>query len=101
MLRRVALLTSLFALVAAAPAAASGTLTVKKVDTSGYNAVQQRSAAIIAGTKNIAQFLDRDTRPDFASTVMIPALQSFIQNPNDVDSILSNVENQKKSIFTG
>ena len=35
----------------------------------------------------IAQFLDRDTRPDFASTVMIPALQSFIKNPNDIDGL--------------
>jgi len=71
----------------------------KQVDTSGYNDVQKKSAEIIGATTNIAQFLDRDTRPDFASTVMIPALQSFIQNPNDVDSILSNVESQKKSIF--
>ncbi len=40
MLRRVALLITLFALVVAAPAAASGTLTVKKVDTSGFPTVR-------------------------------------------------------------
>jgi multiple sugar transport system substrate-binding protein len=44
--------------------------------------------------------MDRDTRPDFASTVMIPALQSFIKNPNDAASILKKTEQQKKTIFT-
>jgi multiple sugar transport system substrate-binding protein len=70
-----------------------------KVDTSGYNSVQAKSAEIIGATKNIAQFLDRDTRPDFASTVMIPALQDFIKNPKDIDGLTSSIENQKKSIF--
>ncbi len=69
------------------------------VDTSGYNPVQAKSAEIIGATKNIAQFLDRDTRPDFASTVMIPALQDFIKNPKDIDGLTSSIENQKKSIF--
>jgi multiple sugar transport system substrate-binding protein len=36
---------------------------------------------------------------DFASTVMIPALQSFIENPNDAASILKKTEEQKKTIF--
>jgi multiple sugar transport system substrate-binding protein len=71
----------------------------KKVDTAGYNAVQKKSAEIIGSTKNIAQFLDRDTRPDFASTVMIPALQDFIKNPNDINGLTSSIEKQKKSIF--
>ncbi len=69
------------------------------VDTSGYNAVQKKSAEIIGGTANIAQFLDRDTRPDFASTVMIPALQEFIKNPKDIDGLTKSIESQKKSIF--
>ena len=71
----------------------------KGVNTSGYNAIQQKSAQIIGSTKNIAQFLDRDTRPDFASTVMIPSLQDFIKNPNDIDGLTKKIENQKKSIF--
>jgi multiple sugar transport system substrate-binding protein len=75
--------------------------TNKKVDTSGYNAVQKKSAEIIGATANIAQFLDRDTRPDFASTVMIPALQDFIKNPNDVGGLTKKIEEQKKSIFVG
>jgi multiple sugar transport system substrate-binding protein len=71
----------------------------KNVDTSGYNSVQKKSAEIIGATQNIAQFLDRDTRPDFASTVMIPALQDFIKNPNDIDGLTKKIESQKKSIF--
>jgi multiple sugar transport system substrate-binding protein len=71
----------------------------KQVDQSGYNAVQKKSAEIIGSTANIAQFLDRDTRPDFASTVMIPALQDFIKNPSDINGLTSSIEKQKKSIF--
>ena len=44
-----------------------------------YNAIQKKAAALIASRQHIAQYLDRDTRPDFASTVMIPALQTVPQ----------------------
>ena len=54
---------------------------------SGYNALQKKAAELIGSATNIAQFLDRDTRPDFASTVMIPALQDFIKNPKDIDGL--------------
>ena len=50
-------------------------------------------------TKSIAQFMDRDTRPDFASTVMIPAIQSFLKNPKDIDGLVNGIEKQKQSIF--
>ncbi len=43
--------------------------------------------------------MDRDTRPDFASTVMIPALQQFLNSPDDVNGLVSNIQKQKKSIF--
>jgi multiple sugar transport system substrate-binding protein len=43
--------------------------------------------------------MDRDTRPDFASTVMIPAIQQFIKNPKDIDGLTNSIESQKKSIF--
>jgi multiple sugar transport system substrate-binding protein len=72
----------------------------KTASTSNYNAIQKKSADLIANSKNIAQFMDRDTRPDFASTVMIPSLQEFIGNPNDIDGLTSNIEKQKQSIFT-
>ena len=42
---------------------------------------RRRRSSSSVGAKNIAQFLDRDTRPDFASTVMIPALQQLHQEP--------------------
>jgi multiple sugar transport system substrate-binding protein len=43
--------------------------------------------------------MDRDTRPDFASTVMIPSLQSFISNPGGVNKLVASIEKQKKAIF--
>jgi multiple sugar transport system substrate-binding protein len=43
--------------------------------------------------------MDRDSRPDFTSTVMQPAMQSFIRNPKGIDSLLSSIERQKKTIF--
>ncbi len=73
--------------------------TNKRTDTSHYSALQKKSAKLIASAKHISQFLDRDTRPDFASTVMIPSLQQFIRNPDDVDGLLKSIENQKKAIF--
>ncbi|PZF94073.1 ABC transporter substrate-binding protein [Micromonospora deserti] len=71
-----------------------------QADTSGYTALQRKAAELVGSATEIAQFLDRDTRPDFASTVIIPALQQFIKEPNDIDGLTSSIENQKKSIFT-
>lgn len=68
-------------------------------DASGYSDLQKKAQTLVSGAKSISQFLDRDTRPDFASTVMIPSLQEFIKNPNDVDNLLKSIEDQKKSIF--
>lgn len=70
-----------------------------KADQSSYNALQKKAVKVIEEAEAISQFLDRDSRPDFANTVVGPALQSFIQDPSQIDSILSNVEEQKKSIF--
>jgi multiple sugar transport system substrate-binding protein len=71
----------------------------KRASTAKYNALQRKSAALIASSKHISQFLDRDTRPDFASTVMIPALQQFLKNPKDVNGLTKSIEKQKKAIF--
>jgi multiple sugar transport system substrate-binding protein len=70
-----------------------------QADTSSYNALQKKAVELISGAKQISQFLDRDTRPDFASTVMIPALQQFIKTPDDVDGLTKSIEQQKKTIF--
>ncbi|MFC8126493.1 ABC transporter substrate-binding protein [Streptomyces sp. NPDC057302] len=69
-------------------------------DTSKYSPLQKKSAELVAGAKQISQFLDRDTRPDFAQTVMIKALQDFIDDPNDVDGLVNSIERQKKDIFS-
>ncbi|GAB2614805.1 extracellular solute-binding protein [Streptomyces capparidis] len=71
-----------------------------KAETSGYTPLQKKCQELIANAQNISQFLDRDTRPDFASTVMIPSLQSFVREPGNADGILKDIEKQKKSIFT-
>jgi multiple sugar transport system substrate-binding protein len=71
----------------------------KHASTAHYNVLQKKAAKLISSAKHIAQYMDRDTRPDFASTVMIPALQQFLNNPNDVNGLTSNIEKQKKSIF--
>ena len=68
-------------------------------DQGSYTALQKKSVEFVKQAKSIAQFMDRDTRPDFASTVMIPAIQSFIKNPKDIDGLCNSIENQKKSIF--
>jgi multiple sugar transport system substrate-binding protein len=70
-----------------------------KADTSKYTALQKKAVDFIGNAKQISQFMDRDTRPDFASTVMIPALQSFIGNPKDIDGLTNSIESQKKTIF--
>lgn len=67
--------------------------------TEGYSALQKKAAEVIGSTANIAQFLDRDTRPDFASPVVIPALQQFLEDPKDVDGVTKSLQQQAKSIF--
>ncbi|WP_328315311.1 ABC transporter substrate-binding protein [Streptomyces sp. NBC_00442] len=68
-------------------------------DTATYTPLQKKAVELVSGARQISQFMDRDTRPDFASTVMIPAIQKFIGNPNDVDGLVNDIERQKKSIF--
>ncbi|MGN6300566.1 MAG: ABC transporter substrate-binding protein [Angustibacter sp.] len=69
-------------------------------DTSGYTGLQKKAVEFVASAKSISQFMDRDTRPDFASNVMIPAIQTFLKNPNDVDGLTNSIEKQKQSIFS-
>ncbi|MEU6992211.1 ABC transporter substrate-binding protein [Streptomyces sp. NPDC046465] len=69
-------------------------------DTSTYTPLQKKSAELVSGARQISQFLDRDTRPDFAQTVMIKALQDFIDDPKNVDGLVNSIERQKKDIFS-
>jgi len=71
-----------------------------KADASGYNALQKKAAQFIGSAKQISQFLDRDANPTFASTVMIPALQKFINDPGDIDGLVKSIDDQAKSIYT-
>ncbi|SFB92214.1 multiple sugar transport system substrate-binding protein [Nocardioides terrae] len=72
--------------------------TASDYDQSSYNQLQKDSADIISKTKNIAQFLDRDTRPDFAYPVVQNALQQFI-NDKDSAAAAKSLEDQAKTIF--
>ena len=68
-------------------------------DLSGYSALQTKSAEVVSAAENIAQFLDRDTRSDFASTVIIPSIQKFLEDPSDIDGVTRSIQEQKESIF--
>jgi multiple sugar transport system substrate-binding protein len=70
---------------------------VSTADTSGYNALQQKAAELVGSAKYIAQFLDRDTDPDFAANVVGVALADFLANPSDIDTILATVEEQAQT----
>jgi len=70
-------------------------------DTSSYNNLQKRAVELIGQSDHITQYLDRDTDPTFASTVMIPSLQDFLSSPDDIDGICASIEEQKQSIFNG
>lgn len=67
--------------------------------TEAYSELQKKSAEVVGAAENIAQFLDRDTDSNFASTVMIPSIQEFLKKPDDVDSLVESIQKQKESIF--
>jgi multiple sugar transport system substrate-binding protein len=72
------------------------------MDTSAYNAVQKKSVEIIKNTKNIAQFMDRDSVPGFIDNVVEPQIQQFITNGGSgISSVLSTIEGQAGQYFTG
>lgn len=64
-----------------------------------YTRLQTEMLQLLQEATEVSQFLDRDSRPDFASTVVGPALQRFLRDPGDTEVILENVEAQKRSIF--
>jgi multiple sugar transport system substrate-binding protein len=71
----------------------------RDADLTRFSPMVQKAAALVQNSPQITQFLDRDTRPDFASVVMIPAMQQFLGNPDDVDGLLRSIERQKKAVF--
>jgi len=69
-------------------------------DTSKYNAIQTKSAQLFGAAQHVSQFMDRDANPAFTSTVMQPQLQNYLQNPGSLNGILSQIEQQKQSIYS-
>jgi multiple sugar transport system substrate-binding protein len=56
--------------------------TAKDADTSTYSALQKKAVDVVGSAKRITQFLDRDTRSDFAGPQgMQGFLQKFLANP--------------------
>lgn len=66
-------------------------------DTSSYNALQEKSAEAVGSATYIAQFLDRDTDPDFAANVVGVAIADFLATPGNIDTILADVEAKKQT----
>jgi multiple sugar transport system substrate-binding protein len=66
----------------------------KDADTSGYTPFQQTMTAIIGSSNRIAQFLDRDTRPDFSGPSGMQAfLKGFVANPSqDLTAYLARIQ---------
>jgi multiple sugar transport system substrate-binding protein len=56
--------------------------TASDTDTSTYSALQKKAVEIVSKAQKITQFLDRDTRSDFAgANGMQSFLQTFLSNP--------------------
>jgi multiple sugar transport system substrate-binding protein len=66
-----------------------------------YNAIQKKSVQVIAKSKNISQFMDRDSDPGFADNTVADAIDTFINSPtkSTIASIQSSLEAQAKIVF--
>jgi len=63
-------------------------------DKSSYDAFQVAQQAVMDEAKYITQFLDRDTRPDFAGPIVGPAFQSWFKDPSSTNDILESLQSQ-------
>jgi multiple sugar transport system substrate-binding protein len=70
------------------------------VDASKYTPLQKKQVDVIGGAKNVAQFLDRDTRSDFAGAQGMQAfLINFLQKPDqDLDKYLKGIQDYYDSL---
>jgi multiple sugar transport system substrate-binding protein len=73
---------------------------VTNSNTSKYNALQTKAAALIAGAKNMSQFGDRDSDPGFMSDVVEPAFANFMADPSKAQETLQSIESQKTRYFS-
>ncbi|MFJ6180755.1 ABC transporter substrate-binding protein [Streptomyces sp. NPDC092295] len=69
-------------------------------DTGSYNALQKKSAQLIADAKHITQFGDRDSDPGFISTVVQPGFTEWLNHPDDGSALLKKIESQRSRFFT-
>ncbi|OMI34518.1 ABC transporter substrate-binding protein [Streptomyces sparsogenes] len=72
----------------------------EKADTSSYNALQKKSARLIASARHISQFADRDSDPGFVATVLLPGLTQWLGHPDDGAGTLKRIESQRARFFT-
>jgi multiple sugar transport system substrate-binding protein len=72
----------------------------EKASTGSYNALQKKSADLIASAKHISQFADRDSDPGFISTVVLPGLTEWLSHPDDGSGTLTKIESQRSRFFT-
>ncbi|GAA2364380.1 hypothetical protein [Streptomyces cuspidosporus] len=72
----------------------------EKADTSSYNALQKKSARLIASARHISQFADRDSDPGFVATVLLPGLTQWLGHPDDGAGTLKRIESQRARSFT-
>ena len=72
----------------------------RDADTSGYTDLQRKMERILAGAGRIAQFLDRDTRPDFAGPTGLQAFfADFLSDPEqDLGALLGRVQQHWDSL---
>ncbi|HET6502876.1 MAG TPA: carbohydrate ABC transporter substrate-binding protein, partial [Amycolatopsis sp.] len=73
---------------------------VTNSDTSKYNTLQTKAAALVAGAKSVSQFGDRDSDPGFMSDVVEPAFADFLENPGNAQQTLQSIESQKSRYFS-
>ncbi len=68
------------------------------VDTSAYNALQTKSAALVQNAANVTQFLDRDTLPAFANEAG-QAFADFLNDPGSIDTILEDLQSKAEALL--
>lgn len=66
-----------------------------------YTPLQQKVLDTVAAAPNVTQFLDRDTSPEFASNVAGPRFADFLNDPSNIDSILTDMQEQAEIILGG
>jgi multiple sugar transport system substrate-binding protein len=77
-----------------AKANSAGIATANDVDTSQYTPLQKKQAQVIGAAQKITQFLDRDTKPEFAGpNGMQGFLIDFLSNPSqDLTAFLGKIQ---------